>query len=306
LPRGAVPSIPPRDASTLYYASLSIPFGRTRPATLSTNFARDTRGSTQVQTNLSGSVGVDNNVSYGLNVNHSSGAGNAQTNGGANVMYRAPFAELATSVGASADYQQLSFGARGAVVAHRGGVTLSQPLSETFGIVEAPNAEGARITNVSGVRVDRRGYAIVPYLTPFMMNDIELDPKGVSTDVELHETNQRVAPLAGAVPMLTFKTTYGRSAVIQMRLADGEPVPFGAVVLDDANKEIGVVGQASKAFVRGLNDKGNLTVKWGEGGVSACRIAYELPTAQRKRGATVGQPPLKGVCTPATVAAGLK
>jgi len=293
-------------SSTLFYLSLSMPLGRTRPAMLSGNLARDTRGSTQVQTSLSGSLGVDNNVSYGLNVNHNSAAGNAQTNGGANITYRAPYAELAASVGASADYQQFSLGARGAVVAHRGGVTLSQPLSETFGIVEAPNAEGARITNASGVRVDRRGYAIVPYLTPFKMNDIELDPKGLSTDVELKETNQRVAPLAGAVPMLSFKTNYGRSAVIQVRLADGKPVPYGAVIRDDADKEIGVVGQASKAFVRGLQDKGNLTVTWGEGSASACRIAYELPAAQKTRNAAASHPTLNGVCEPKIVEARLK
>ncbi|NTZ06317.1 fimbria/pilus outer membrane usher protein [Burkholderia metallica] len=272
-------------ASTLVYVGLSIPIGRARPATLSTSFNRDSRGSTQIATSLSGSVGVDNNVSYGVNVNRSSGSGSAQTSGGANLSYRGALAELSGSVGASADYQQFSVGARGAIVAHRGGITLSQPLSETFAIVQAKHAEGARVTNASGVRVDRNGYAIVPYLTPFSMNDVSLDPKGLSTDVELKETSQRVAPLAGAVPLLVFKTEYGRSAVIRMRQADGSSVPFGAVVTDAAGKDIGVVGQAGKLLARGLAEQGELNVQWdNDDGKSVCRLSYALPVNKRRGG----------------------
>jgi len=289
------------EASTLFLVNLSIPLGRTRPVTLMSNFIRDTRGTTQVQTRLSGSVGVDNDFSYGLNVNNDSGSGRSQTSGGANAMYRAPYAELSGSVGASADYQQFSFGARGAVVAHPGGVTLSQPLSETFGIVEAPGAAGARITNVSGVRVDRRGYAVVPYLTPYALNAVELDPKGLSMDVELKETSQQIAPRAGAVPLLKFKTVTGRSAVIRARLADGTPLPFGATVQDDSGKDVGVVGQASRVLVRGMKDKGELVVTWGNDGNARCKIAYELPVREKSRGTRTGYQQFNGICEKMTM-----
>ncbi|XHO62484.1 Outer membrane usher protein HtrE [Burkholderia ambifaria] len=276
-------------SSTMYYANLSIPLGKARPMTLATSFSRDTRGSTQAQTSLSGALGVDNNLSYGVNVNHGNSSGTSQTNGGANIQYRGPIAELSGSVSAAADYQQFSASARGAIVAHRGGVTLSQPLSETFAIIEVPNAEGARVTNTSGVRVDRRGYAVVPYLTPFSMNDIGIDPKGLSTDVELKETSQRIAPLAGAVPMLTFKTTYGRSAVIRARQADGSPVPFGATVTDAGGKDVGTVGQGGKLLARGLVDQGELKVQWeADRGKSVCALSYSLPV--RKRAATYQSP----------------
>ncbi|KVS23195.1 fimbrial biogenesis outer membrane usher protein [Burkholderia cepacia] len=269
-------------SSTLYYASLSIPLGKASSAMLATNFSRDTQGSTQAQTSLSGALGADNNLSYGLNVNHGNSSGISQTNGGANVMYRGRSAELSGSVSASTDYQQFSAGARGAIVAHGGGVTLSQPLSETFAIVEAPNAEGARVTNASGVRIDRRGYAIVPYLTPYSMNDVSIDPKGLSTDVELKETSQRVAPLAGAVPMLTFKTEYGRSALIRVRQPDGSPVPFGAAVIDASGKDVGTVGQGGKLFARGLEDRGELKVQWeANRSKSVCELSYSLPVRKR-------------------------
>ncbi len=287
-------------SSTLIYAGLSIPLGHKNPATLSTNFNRDTSGSTQVATNLSGSLGPDSNLSYGLNVNHSAGTGNAQTNGGANMMYRGSQAELSGSVSASRDYQQYSIGTRGAIVAHRGGITLSQPLSETFAIVEAKHAEGARVTNMSGVRVDGNGYAVVPYLTPFSMNDVSLDPKGLSTDVELKETSQRVAPLAGAVPLLVFKTNYGRSAMIRARQADGAPVPFGAVVTDAAGKDMGVIGQGGKLLARGLAEQGELKVQWEkDDGKAVCTLSYTLPVRKR----TSGYQPLQSLELPCVAGA---
>ncbi|EHP37462.1 P pilus assembly protein porin PapC, partial [Cupriavidus basilensis OR16] len=165
-----------------------------------------------------------------------------------------------------------------------GGITLSQPLSETFAIVEAPGAAGARVTNASGVRVDSRGYAIVPYLTPFNMNMIELDPKGLSTDVELKETSQRVAPLAGSVPLLKFATASGRSALIRSRRPDGSPLPFGATVTDERGKEVGSVGQMSKIFARGLQTQGELTVKWGKDKASVCHVPYKLPERKTQKG----------------------
>ncbi len=289
--------------STLYYASLSIPLGKTRPVTLSSNLSHDTRGNTQVSSSLSGSLGVDNDLSYNVRVNHASGAGSSATTGDTNVTYRGRLAEVSAGIGGGADYQQGSFGIRGAAVAHRGGVTLSQPLSETFGIVEAPDAAGARVTNTAGVRIDGRGYAIVPYLTPYNLNTVELDPKGLSLDVELRETSQQVAPRAGAVPLLRFATVSGRALMIKSSRPDGTPLPFGAAVLDESGKDVGVVGQASRIFVRGLQDKGALTVKWGEDATSSCRIAYEVPAQQGKRNST-GYQQITRVCGTVPIVAG--
>ncbi|MCA8066505.1 fimbria/pilus outer membrane usher protein [Burkholderia sp. AU38729] len=274
------------EKSTLYYVSATIPFGKARPSTLSSNVSHDTQGRTQVQSMLNGSLGTDNDLSYGLAANHTSGNGGSSTEGSGNLTYRARFAELNLSAGGSSNYQQGSINIRGAAVAHPGGVTLSQPLSETFGIVEAKGAEGARVANASGVRVDGRGYAIVPYLTPYNLNTVELDPKGMSMDVELKETSQQVAPRAGAVPFLKFETDTGRSAVILARKSDGTPIPFGAAVTDEAGKELGLVGQGSKLFVRGLKDNGELVVKWGNDGRSVCKIVYDLPVKASERKST--------------------
>lgn len=191
----------------------------------------------------------------------------------------------------------------GAIVAHRGGITFSQPVSETFAIVEAPGAAGARITNASGARVDGNGYAIVPYLTPYSLNTVALDPKGISLDVELKETSRQVAPRAGAVPLIRFATDNGRAALIHARMADGTPLPFGSSVYDETGKDVGVVGQASRIFARGLKHNGELTVRWSKDGGSACRIGYAVPTVKRQS-PSAGIQQIESVCVPASTITG--
>jgi outer membrane usher protein FimD/PapC len=109
----------------------------------------------------------------------------------------------------------------GAVVAHPGGLTLANYLGDTIAVVEAKDAAGARVTNASGVRIDSRGYAVVPYLSPYALNTVEIDPKGIPLDVELKATGQQIAPRANSVVMVRFPTSRGRSAIISTRLPNG-------------------------------------------------------------------------------------
>jgi outer membrane usher protein len=262
---------------TTYHASLSIPLGSQRPAALSTGISHSPNGDDSVQTTLSGSLDDENALSYGLALNQTKdGHGRSQTSGSANAAYRGASAVYSTSIGMGPGFTQTAAGVRGAVVMHPGGVTLSQPISETFGVVEAKSATGVRVTNAAGVRVNARGYAIVPYMSPYVMNTVELDPKGLSTDVELQTTSQQVAPRAGAVPILRYATVTGRTLLIRGSREHGEPLPFGASVYDEEGKEIGIVGQASRLVARGLRDSGRLTVQWGVNANDTCIIDYAL------------------------------
>ena len=63
----------------------------------------------------------------------------------------------------------------GGVLVHQNGVTLSQPLGDTVALVQAPGASGVDVLNQTGVSTDWRGYAVVPYLTPYRRNIVGLD-----------------------------------------------------------------------------------------------------------------------------------
>ncbi|MFM0272675.1 fimbrial biogenesis outer membrane usher protein [Paraburkholderia aspalathi] len=264
------------------FASVSIPLGNGQHApTLSTSFTHNSQSGSSEQAMLNGSAGVDNEFTYGVTANHAPGS----SAGGVNGQYRSPYATLAASASGGSGYSQVSAGVTGAIVAHPGGVTFANDLGDTIGVVEAKDAKGARITNSSGVRVDNFGYAVIPYLTPYSLNTVEIDPKGIPLDVEFKSTSQQVAPRANSVVMIHFGTVTGRAAVISARLPNGAPLPFGATVYDAKGQGVGAIGQNSRIFVRGVADEGALTVKWGDAADEQCAFGYHLPPKGEDRGA---------------------
>jgi outer membrane usher protein len=218
-------------------------------------------------------------------------------NAGVSATYRAPYATLNASASGGAGTRQVSAGVQGSVVAHPGGVTFSQTVGDTIGIVEAPAAAGAMVTNSPGTRVDSRGYAVIPYLSPYSMNVVDIDPKGTSTDVEFKSTSAQAVPRAGSIVMMKYETVSGRAALIQAPKLGGGALPFGASVEDVQGKTVGVVGQDSRIFARGLEEQGALTVKWGSGPVEQCRIAYSLPKKDPKAN-NAGYLSLQSHCVP--------
>lgn len=260
---------------TRYFLNFSLPLGHGSHApSASGMFAHSNRGYSTSQLGLSGSAGRDDDFNYGVTANDDTRSGSS---GALNAQYRSPYSTLSASYAQGSGYRQASLGANGALVVHAGGVTFSPQQGETMALVEAKGAKGARITNYSGVRVDGHGYALVPYLIPYYLNTVRIDPEGISTDVQLQSTSQQVAPYAGAVVKVVFRTRIGRSALIDARDDKGRPLPFGADVLDEQGQEVGVVGQSSQLFLRGLADHGRLLVRWGGLPDQQCHIDYVLP-----------------------------
>ncbi len=191
-----------------------------------------------------------------------------------NVGYRTPYALLGGAYSNDTHARQASFNASGGLVVHAGGVTFVHSMSDTIALVEARGAAGARVGYQS--RVDRHGYAVTTGLSPYRYNDISIDPKGASMDVELQSTRRQVAPRAGAVVAVSYETIAGRAAVISARRDDAAPIPFGAQVLDVKGNAVGIVGQEGRLFVRGVDAAGTLHVQWGGQLAGRCELDYVL------------------------------
>ena len=282
---------------TQFFVDLSIPLGRTGSTIAAARFARDTRGEMQAQTSVSGVAGERQQVGYNVYADASrNGPAGSAANGGASLQYRAPYTQLQAGASVGTGYRQLSAGATGSIVAHPAGVTFGQALGDTIAVVEAPNAKGASLSNAPGLRIDGSGHAVVPYLAPYRLNTLDIDPKGSSMDVELDSTSQQVAPHAGAVVMLRYRTVQGRTALIDTRLPDGAPLPFGADVIDAAGNSVGVVGQNGLAYARLPADTGTLTAEWGKAAGQRCRIEYALPAAAATTARALVR--VHAICTP--------
>jgi outer membrane usher protein len=282
-----------------FLLSTTIPLGHTAHAPmLTTNTSHNSDGATNMQANVSGSLGETNQFSYNGYGTYNAGGSSANNgNAGVSATYRAPYATMNASASGGAGTRQVSAGVQGSVVAHPGGVTFSQTVGDTIGIVEAPAAAGAMVTSSPGTKVDSRGYAVIPYLSPYSMNVVDIDPKGTSTDVEFKSTSAQAVPRAGSIVMMKYETVSGRAALIQAPKPGGGALPFGASVEDEQGKTVGVVGQESRIFARGLEEQGALTVKWGSGPVEQCRIAYTLPKKDPKA-YSAGYLSLQSHCVP--------
>ncbi|HET6431365.1 fimbria/pilus outer membrane usher protein [Dyella sp.] len=273
--------------------SLTLPLGHTEHMPVLTgSLAHDTAGGMQEQATLSGTAGADGRFNYGLTATHDSTelAGTTGASGSTasvDAGYRGSHVQVNAGLGAGSGYSQASFNVSGGVVAHPGGIIFSQPLGDTVALIEAPGAAGAAISTAPGVRVGRDGYALVPYVTPFVLDTISIDPTGLPLDVQLDHTSVQVAPRAGAVVRVTFDSESGRFVLIQTRLENGATLPFGAQVEDEQGQVIGVVGQAGRVMARVTRDAGRAVVQWqgDSDGPHRCTFAYHAPEAPARSGA---------------------
>ncbi len=257
--------------------NLSMPLGRAPSSPRFTGTAaRGDDGRQDLRVGITNTFGQQHQGSYTASLSQN---GHQSANFDGNVAYQGSAASLSAGYSQSGNRRGVSLGASGGVLWHEGGLTLAQQLGDTVGVVHVPNAAGAGISSSVGVKTDARGYAVVPYLQPYRRNDVTVDPKGLPLDVELKTSSVLAVPTAGAVVRLTVPTDSGRSALIEARQLDGTPLPFGVDVYNEAGDVVGVVGQSSRLWVRGIDEAGVLIVRLGRDPLQRCEIPYDLAQA---------------------------
>lgn len=268
-----------------YLLSFSFPLGRsdsTYTPQMRVALNHDSNGQYGEQATVSGTGGTENQFSYGVTaMNANQGVGSS---GSVNGQYRSQMTNVSGTYSTGKHYQGASAGLSGTVIAHPGGVTLTPYTSETMAIVEAKGATGAAVSSYPGVYIDRFGYAAVPYLNPYELNEVSLDPKGTDDDVELDNTSQKVAPYSGAVVMLKYNTKHGTPILITSQV-DGQPVPFGAEVMDSKGRSVGSVGQGGQIYARVEDERGRLNIQWGQSATQTCTVNYILPPMPKGKSA---------------------
>ncbi len=266
-------------------ATFSLPLGDSPHSPMvSTNLIQDTTGGVSTrsaQEVITGTVGANNQLTYSASASQASGDRSFTANG----QYTSSYSTVSASASEGTGYSQQSLGATGGVVAHPGGITFSNQMTDTIGIIEAMGAAGARVTNSVGTVVDSSGYAVLPFLLPYRLNTITIDPDGlVSSDVEFKSTTEFVAPREDSVVMIRFQTVGGRPIIATTHLTDGSAVPFGASVYDAQNSEVGLAGQDGRIYLHGIADSGVLTVRWGDAPDQQCSFKYQLPPPHKGDG----------------------
>lgn len=261
---------------TQFILNFSVPLGRdTNNTTLSTSYISSSN-ERSYQTSLSGSAGHDNNTQWGVNYSHD----NRESNTGLNLSAILPKTNVSGTVSKSPGSWQASGSLNGAVAIHSGGVTLGHTVSDTFAIVEAKGAEGATVLNGQNIKIDGSGYAIIPSLMPYRRNNINLDaPDGESADVDIIDGQHIVAPYAGSVTKVVFKTRQGIPVMIQLKRRDGSYVPLGSDIFDSEGNNVATVSQAGNTYLR-LENREALTARWGSAPDEQCTVRYSPVNTQ--------------------------
>lgn len=129
------------------------------------------------------------------------------------------------------------------------------------------------------MKTDYRGYAIVPYSSPYRRNTVTLDAETMPSDVDVSGMTQTVIPTRGAVVRAEFTASVGHRVLMTLLHQGDLPVPFGATVTDTSQKNAQsfIVGDSGQVYLTGLSDTGLLTVKWGETAQQQCQVNYVVP-----------------------------
>ncbi len=258
--------------------TLSLPLGSDSGSSrVFGNAVRDSSGASTVQTGLNGQIFDDRNSFYSVQAGHDSEAGSS---GFGKLSTTTAYGRFDAGYGQGRDYQALSMGASGSVVAHAGGVNFGQPLGETFALVQVKGVSGARLTNFSNVETADNGYAILPYAQPYRTNWINLDTRQLGADIELENAVDQVVPRRGAAALVSFRTAIGRRVQFELVRADGSRLPMGAAVEDEQGKSLATVDPSGRALVLSERDSGELIVKWTD---QECRASFALPPKEAHR-----------------------
>ncbi|WP_455812474.1 fimbria/pilus outer membrane usher protein [Pseudomonas graminis] len=230
-----------------YYLGFSVPFSVfSSPMYLSANSSFTKNHYNNSDIGLSGTAGKANQWNYNVDVANSQG-GNTTTN--ANVGYRAPETTVNASWSQSSNFSQEGLGLTGSMVAWQGGVLFANQAGSTFAIIDAPGVANAVVNNDGTIRTNSQGKALVPYMSPYRKNAMTIDTTDLGDGIQLLGNRKDVVPYSGTINYIKFDTDQRKSFIFYAVDRTNAPLPFGTLVTDSHDNEIGYVGQGSVVFV---------------------------------------------------------
>lgn len=262
------------------YLNMSMPLGHhyEKQAHLGANFSYNS-DEASFRTSLNGSAGERSQFGFG---GYFSQTNTPETNFGMNLSYTGESASGGMTYSQSRDSFMGGVNFNGGMVVHEGGFNFVPSLADTIGIVEAKGAEGSRIYPDANSVIKDNGYGIVSYLVPYKFNEVYADPKGTAFNVEVEDTRRTIVPTSGAAVLIKMDTLANGQRFVRFVQTSKEPIPFGAMVMDESQTAIGMVGQNGLAMVTLKEGQNDLTVLWKKNKKPLqCRARFVKPAGEK-------------------------
>ncbi|TCM65172.1 outer membrane usher protein [Acinetobacter calcoaceticus] len=267
----------------MFSANLSFALDKLRPSAnynqsplrnTYTNFSttQNSEGHNTYMAGLSGTLLKDRNLSYSINQGYIS---DQQNIGSMSLNYRGTYGTIGAGYSYESDSNQFTYNASGGILAHRDGITFGQSINGTSILIKAPGAIGVGVENITGVKTDWRGYAIVPFATDYRMNRIALDSNTFSNNLEIRNNVATVVPIRGAIVRATFDTSVGVRALATIR-HNGQYAPYASQVTETHSLSTGMIADDGRAYLTGLPLKGHLKIQWGSQATEQCTAKYDI------------------------------
>lgn len=259
------------------YLSLSIPFG-TGTASYSGNWSKD-----QFTQNAGWYERLDNNDTYRLSAgtrtvkdeNSTAEASGYYTHSGS-------MADMTANVNWSQNnYVSGGMSLSGGVTATMKGVAMhptsgnggTRMLVSTDGVPDVPIGSKGK-TNMFGIAVE-------PGVPSYFRSNTSIDVTRLPDDVESSGSPVAEAALTeGAIGYRKFDVLKGQKVVAVLTMKDGSHPPFGAVIINDKQQELGMVSDSGLAWLIGVNSGETLDVRWSDKVQCKVSIPKVIPQQQ--------------------------
>lgn len=159
-----------------------------------------------------------------------------------------------TSVGVSA-YGGLTLTPKGAAL-HSGGFNGSTRLMvDTDGVAGVPVDHGRTTTNAWGI-------GVVSGVSSYYRNTTRIDVNHMPDDAEAAQSVVEAALTDGAIGYRKFEVLKGARQFAVVTLADGTYPPFGASIMNEQGRELGLLSEGGLVWLSGIAAGERLQVTW--------------------------------------------
>ena len=227
--------------------SLTVPLRMGNAASFANTHARAGAGRLDLQSGISGVF--NDRQAWNFGVAHADGARGSTTTTSASLAHAGRAGHVDAGLSVSPAMRQASVTAEGGLVVHPHGVTFGPRLGDTIALLRAEHGAGAHVLQAPNLRLDRRGHALVPQLSPYRRNRVGIEVRGASTDVAFDWTERDVVPRAGAIIDVPLASAYRPMHFVRIVGGDGKAPPFGARIIDATGTARGLVGREGVARV---------------------------------------------------------
>ncbi|MBV6827101.1 fimbria/pilus outer membrane usher protein [Pseudomonas sp. PD9R] len=253
------------------YLNVSIPLGENRRGR---TWVRSSAGEYRSGAGLNEQI--NDQFSYRVGVEHDTRNQQVQSTAGVSLLPR--YSQLDLNYSRSdAERSSYQVGARGGVVLHGDGLTLSPyAVRDTFALLSVGDVDAVKVTTPSGpVWTDWQGQAVIPQLAAYGNSPVQVDTRSLPRNADINNGLAVISAGRGAVDKIDFAVTKTRRALLKVTTDEGAPLPRGATVNTEDGEFVTLAQEGGLVFLPNVLDARALWIT--APGLDRCQLRFELP-----------------------------